>query len=588
MAYIQTYKGLRIVMPEPLTGTGGTALNFNFKAIANHMVDTTAVHGSTAANTINTIVQRGAAGEFASGTLTVTGNVIPSGYVNATGDVTGYDLYANNDITALGTITGARLVITYGGGLGTVAQDGSGLVGLTSGTALITSANSGTFSHGFAKRNAGASVPTINASGIGAFSGGYVYNDTSGALNTHVITASGIGSFAHGRVNAYGDTTSSLVASGSGCAAFGNADSVYGGLATSSQIVAGAQAGAFAVGNAISTVGKAKIGATHKGSFANGYVKSDTAYYSYITSINFGSHASGYVTSGGTGDSKISATEKGSFAHGGVEGGLSQGTILSSNIGSTAFGYVYGRGTASEITSSAKGSLSSGYVLGGYLTASGAGSVAFGAVYNDAGYESTIAASSSGSFAHGYVKGTSPYQCSILSSARGSHASGYVYTKNATGSIEANGYGAFAHGHVNSYSAYPAYIKATAKGSVALGVSSATTGYTAYITSSGIGSLAIGYSRGYAALSEITASAAGACAFGYANSASIAAIQPNSFQFGMGVNNTANSLQVGVAGTGIRLQTDGTIVTGAGTSLAAFSGAITNLTVVNGIVTAAS
>jgi len=252
-----------------------------------------------------------------------------------------------------------------------------------------------------------------------------------------------------------------------------------------------------------------------------------------LQATGMGSFAVGLVQGGAT----IEAIGRGSFVHGRAY--TSGNNITSLGTGSLAGGYVLaGAGGACTILSSGYGSFAHGYSTGGTIQATQPGTFATGKAV---GGNSIIEATNDGSFAFGFVNTSS----NISASQDGAFAGGYCYryshiyatakgsfahgcAANDISTIQSTGSGAFAHGY-----AYRGDICSTSDGSFASG-SARTTG--SFINASGLGNLATGYSSG-AGANTIQATGASNC-----------------FQFGQGINDTANSLQVGdISSNGTRI-----------------------------------
>ncbi|MFA5602057.1 MAG: hypothetical protein WDA06_15780, partial [Phenylobacterium sp.] len=184
--YLDTYKGFKIVKPEPLA-SGGQSLNDNFKATANHVDATTSIHGSTSANTANRIVQRDASGNinitsltstrvFANagpGTFSITNNGINFGYANTflisflnTGKgsiVGGYGRSQwNNTVEATGNSSFAMGHVSYNSDV-RASGDGSLAFGYAQEASSITASGEGSLALGDSRGG------SITALGDGSF-----------------------------------------------------------------------------------------------------------------------------------------------------------------------------------------------------------------------------------------------------------------------------------------------------------------------------------------------------------------------------------------------------------------------------------
>jgi len=255
-------------------------------------------------------------------------------------------------------------------------------------------------------------------------------------------------------------------------------------------------------------------------------------------------------------------------------GSFTAGHITMSNTSANATAGLYNTGTSStilggagntgssattdaRIESSAVGSFASGYSEVRFgsaasttlLAASGTGSAAIGYPVTLAGGAAIVQATVDGAFAQGQatvIGGGSAG--TIQSTGAGASAMGYV----SKGVLEATSFGASAFGACLG-SANTAKISADARGAFASGCVQSSTGD---IVATGLGSLAMGYTT---TSSNISASASGAFAFGWSVSGAITASANNCAQWFAGTNNATNTLQVGVAGTGILLYTTGQI-----------------------------
>lgn len=233
-------------------------------------------------------------------------------------------------------------------------------------------------------------------------------------------------------------------------------------------------------------------------------------------------------------------------------------TIGGSSWGSMLSGYCYagssGSGTAKLDIVSARGAFLAGYSFingtgDSEVVASGNGSFVQGRANCSSSGLSRIQGSASGSFAQGYAVQLTGGNSRILSNQAGAFAQGFVNTNNAGtngADIDASNLGAFAQGYAFARNDGTVDITASGIGAMAHGVAWARGGI-GKITASNVGATALGDCQGTTGTSQyITASGRGSLAIGSVNLASntIAATQTNSFQFGIGTNATANSLQV--------------------------------------------
>jgi len=138
--------------------------------------------------------------------------------------------------------------------------------------------------------------------------------------------------------------------------------------------------------------------------------------------------------------------------------------------------------------------------------------------------------------------------CSLLGNGTGSFVQGYsyhYYSYAYLAKITASGSGAFARGFSSARDS-TSDITASGQGSFASGFCYGY-GNNAYIKAVGHGSFAHGYAYEY----NLYAEGKGSAVFGFASTAKIHATAQNAFQFGVGTNVIADSLQVG-AGSSIR------------------------------------
>lgn len=296
----------------------------------------------------------------------------------------------------------------------------------------------------------------------------------------------------------------------------------------------------------------------------------------------YGSIAHGFVK-GGIGS--IIAQGYGSFAGGYV---INQGTIFASYSGGMAFGLSQSDGSATASITAGGGSLAGGFAYTGGIINAQDYSIAFGSARGVDGVNNSFLQSDGGSIAIGYAS----YGGQIRADAQGAVAMGYAYQagsaiKSYSDGGVAMGY-AYQGGQIHAYAegafalgaAYQGgQIHAYADGSFAMGMaydtgSKIVTNYDGAFAmgaakdggeiraDGGKGSFAIGYAYGAAALVKtdapgafslgyatagfsVLATAGGAFAVGKAATANIEANAINSFQFGMGVNALADTLQVG-------------------------------------------
>lgn len=207
-------------------------------------------------------------------------------------------------------------------------------------------------------------------------------------------------------------------------------------------------------------------------------------------------------------------------------------------IAGSAYAY-YGTAQIRIPGASRKGSFASGYVTS--LVA---------------GITNEIEVEANGGFAQGMVRGTTSGNNRLRVGASGGFAQGYIRTLGTvtnvdTSVLEVTGNGGFAQGYIRTNAGGTGTILASGSGSFAHGYVRAQ-GEIGNITASGRGAFAAGHARDTTVNSYITASGNGSFAFGYAFNATIAATAANAFQFGIGSNAQADSMQIG--NSGIRLK----------------------------------
>jgi hypothetical protein len=182
---------------------------------------------------------------------------------------------------------------------------------------------------------------------------------------------------------------------------------------------------------------------------------------------------------------------------------------------------------------------------------SGVGSVCIGASYPNNFFtvgNTELISSGQGSLVQGgAITSASGAAATIQATANGAMARGFT----SRGIIEAIGLGAFASAYVAS-SSNTTRARAQGSGSNVMG---AIVG-TGNMDATGNGSSISGYVSG---ANSITASGEGTGCWGSAINAAITASGTMSFQFCEGTNSTDRSLQIGVAGTGIKAYATGQI-----------------------------
>lgn len=176
---------------------------------------------------------------------------------------------------------------------------------------------------------------------------------------------------------------------------------------------------------------------------------------------------------------------------------------------------------------------------GNALFEGGSGSVMFGGAFAGATGNATMASSAGfeANFIHGRANSGDSYDAEVSALfAFASFTQGYAYTFDDLydAKIISGAYGCFTQGLT-----YGGTISSVGDGAFAQGF--VQTGGN--ISTTYAGAIARGFAEnGY----TILGGGLGAGAFGYATTANITASASNAFQFGQGVNATANSLQVGV------------------------------------------
>jgi hypothetical protein len=442
---------------------------------------------------------------------------------------------------------------------------------------LLEAAGYGAMASGWVGGVSPGPAGSIEADGTGSRAFGVTIGSGS------FIRAAQNGSFACGVVQSGG----SIEANGHGSHAQGRA---YGGIIDAG----GPGATAFGWANAGGAIYSLGYGCFARG-VVNTYVGANDGR---IVASNRGTVASGVANGGPNYDGGIYAgtaiTGRASFVHGRTYQGEIRSDSEASMVGGATFrrdanqsriratnpgygnmvwghvdygGEIYAQGASgAHVFGSAK--------YGGIIKATGDGAQAGGLTY---GAGSTIEATQDGSTAFGYTKnsgvirtafaGQGGLACGraddsglIYSRSRGALARGYA---RDYGTIEAGdpagaaaGRGAFASGTAEGVDSI---IKAVKPGSHALGFAdsggvilsgyagSLAAGYAAdgLIYASAQGAFALGHAAsGY----DITASGLGAFALGFANAGSIRALANNAFQLGEGINNLADTTQIGNAG----------------------------------------
>ncbi|MGI9484336.1 MAG: hypothetical protein ACR2RF_00320 [Geminicoccaceae bacterium] len=272
---------------------------------------------------------------------------------------------------------------------------------------------------------------------------------------------------------------------------------------------------------------------------------------SFVTGSAF---ASTGVSNTGTARLYMAYNAYGAFLGGYAFTPGSGGTALVRNYGSGSFvwGYATAGANSTQTVESAAG---------------GDGSFTLGRI--DGTGSHTVTSTGTGAFTAGQCTGNSPAIHTLSASGNGSFAQGRCLGNTPSGSILATNQGSFAQGRAANY----ATITSGGRGSFAQG-NCQNTG--AYITASGNGAFAHGQavsgsgilaSQGGAfacgaALggNNITASGSASMAFGDSTAGAVTASATNAFQFGVGVNAAANSLQVGqtaALGTGLHFHSGG-------------------------------
>jgi len=254
--------------------------------------------------------------------------------------------------------------------------------------------------------------------------------------------------------------------------------------------------------SSVSGASLASLRSTGLGSFANGFAAQNDA------------------NAATTSQSIVSSTGNGSFAAGNSNASAGGNALLQADgFGSTTFGYSAGFNGQATILSNGLGAFASGF------------SLAFSP------NPTIISAIANGAFAQGsIITFGGSVAATITAAQQGSFAQGQAGTD---GIIRAGGQGSFSQGTATSGN-----ITANGLGSFAQGIVAAGT-----IIASGNGSLAHGSATGTGSIIAGGSGAdAGALAVGSAAGSVIAALAPNAFQFGPGVNTASDSLQVGNSG----------------------------------------
>lgn len=252
-----------------------------------------------------------------------------------------------------------------------------------------------------------------------------------------------------------------------------------------------------------------------------------------FTTSSSGASATGFTATGGTIQAGNSAVNGYGSLAGGFVGG--SGHIQTLNDGAFAFGCV--RNAGGKIEAQARGVTAMGYTThAGYINPSQVGSTSFGyAGTNGAsGAKAAIQTGGAGGFSAGYAYCSTASTYSWVSANRGALAHG---SATNGGVVNASGTGTFAGG-VSAGAG--SYVQATSNGAFAHGWSSGG----GYVNAQGSGATALGMAYGAGAKVEATGNGSGA--FGNAQAGEhVSASAVNAFQFGVGSNTQASSLQVG-------------------------------------------
>lgn len=439
---------------------------------------------------------------------------------------------------------------------------------------LTTSANS--FAGGYSAGNA-SSASRIYTQGSGDVTFGH---STGGSIRTDGVTSKGnlvfgyanlgsitggsgaLGSLAFGHVDS--NSTISTGATAHGSLAGGYATSGYDiqvsgtfvgaiafGNATSANIVAGAsgaiqfgpgtnsEANSLQMGNTTDGVRLNAAGAPgspHNGDIwvasTNMYLRSGGASVNVSNlSTTSGDYWSDAVDSDIVPTGADSTHNLGSASYHFLEVFSDRGRFIADNLGTQTIAngsIMFGKQDSSGTIVTATSSIAGGYAYNSTIQTSQPNSIAFGFSY------AASASTGCGIYAGG---GTSPYN--------GGLAFGRISTIANNTKINSSGKGSLAFGYASNGGS----LVSSGEGSLSFGQATSAND----ITASGIGAIA----GGHASTSYITASGDGSGAFGQAVTLPIQATATNSFQFGIGNNSEATSLQVGNTTDGIRLIGDG-------------------------------
>jgi hypothetical protein len=256
-------------------------------------------------------------------------------------------------------------------------------------------------------------------------------------------------------------------------------------------------------------------------------------------------------SNGGTVTVDIGGADGGTWIGGLKAGGVGSTARVDNNFASAVFGSVkLGTGVVHgvhELKVNAHGS-----IAGGMIDSSVFGSLAGQACDITAG---------SGSIAFGTITPINGGVRSIKATGAGAFAMGRIFTFGTSASIEATGSASFAMGDCQSSGA----IKATSLGTFAFGSCTGTGSITAIAAGS--------FAGGASFTGGITASGQGSFAWANVNVTPCTASGTNAVQFGPGTNAQIDSLQVGIAGTGIAIKgTNGAFTTPANGQIYTVSG----------------
>lgn len=198
-----------------------------------------------------------------------------------------------------------------------------------------------------------------------------------------------------------------------------------------------------------------------------------------------------------------------------------------------AFGYAYsdGAGNSAGVLADGLASFVGGYAKGGLISSnsSARGGFAFGYAHAEAGVElAVIKTSWRGAFACGYAGSDGVGTAKIEAASLGSFALGAVYAAGASSTADL-------------------FAESSVAGAFAGGYAKAEAGNSALVSASDFGAFAFGYAHAVTNDALVGASGKGSAAMGYAVSAeTISATADGAFQWGVGVNDLAASLRVGL------------------------------------------